>query len=333
MPYLFGFMCVLGMVRLVGCGATQLECQTGVDCDDQNDCTEDACDPASGACSHTWADDGTTCDFGGALGVCMSGECEEDLCAGIDCSDGNGCTEDICDPADGACSNRPVEDDTACDFSGFPGLCKAGVCEDAMLCEAVECNDDNECSEDACDPTDGMCYFTPKPDDTPCSDGEGTCLAGVCGACTGNANAAAYSELTYVNDDELTFAGTDAAEAIAVDCIFGSTHSTPPVTGCLDAAVPVIVCTPNCTEEVVNNLATCVADCTQETTTAIAAPGLSDGCVACTGHAAACSFAFCAPFGCGVDFNSQQCIVCRCANNCIQSFDTCSGLPPGGECN
>ena len=252
---------------------------------------------------------------------------------GIDCSDGNDCTEDVCDPADGTCSNSPVEDDTACDFSGFPGLCKAGACEDAMLCEVVECNDDNECSEDACDPTDGMCNFTPEPDGTACSDGGGTCIAGVCGACAGTANAAVYSELIYVNDDGMSFTGTDAAEAIAVDCIIGSTKSTPPVTGCPVAFGQVIACFPSCTPEVVDSLATCVADCTQETTAAIAAPGLSDGCVTCSGDAAACGVAFCVQFGCANDFNSLQCIACRCDMNCIQSFDTCSGLPSGGECN
>jgi hypothetical protein len=263
----------------------------------------------------------------------MSGVCEEDLCDGIDCSDENDCTEDVCDPADGTCSNRPVEDDTACDFSGFPGLCKAGVCEDAMLCEGVECNDDNECTEGACDPTYGSCDFTPKLDGTPCSDGGGTCLAGVCGVCTGTADGAVYSELSYVNDDGMTSAGTAAAEAIAVDCVLGSTNSAPPVAGCPDAAVAVLICFPSCTPEVVDNLATCVADCTQETTAAIAAPGLSDGCVACTGDAASCAFAFCGPSCWTANYSSQTCITCRCRNNCIQSFDTCSGLSPGGECN
>lgn len=210
---------------------------------------------------------------------------------------------------------------------GGGGAGGTDLCE-GVICEEIECKTDG-----VCDPSDGMCDFSPEPDDTPCRDGAGTCLLGVCGGCTSTANAAVYSELTYVNDDRVTFTGTDAAEAIAVDCIFGSTNSTPPVTGCFDAAGQVLVCIPNCPEETVNNLATCVADCTQETTTAIAVPGLSDGCVACTGDATACGFAFCAPFGCAADFNSQLCIECRCDVGCIQFFDTCSGLPSGGECN
>ena len=177
-----------------------------------------------------------------------------------------------------------------------------------------------------------MCDFTPKPDDTPCRDGAGTCLAGVCGGCTSTTNAAVYAELAYVNDDGMASVGTDAAEAIAFDCIMGSTNSMPPVAGCFDAAVQVIVCLPNCTAEPVSNLATCVADCTQATTAAIAAPGLSDGCVACTGDAAACGFAFCTPV-CTTDWNDPTCIACWCDVGCIQVFDTCSGLPPSGECN
>ena len=216
--------------------------------------------------------------------------------------------------------------------AGMGGVGGDGGTGGSDLCEGIIC-EDTECETDGvCDPSDGMCDFTPKPDDTPCRDGAGTCLAGVCGGCTSTANAAVYSELAYVNDDGMASVGTEAAEAIAVDCIMGSANSMPPVTGCIDAAVQVLACFPNCREEVVNNLAACVADCTQETTAAIAASGLSDGCVACTGDAAACGFAGCAG-QCVTDWNLPSCIECRCGNNCIQFFDTCSGLPPGGECN
>jgi len=70
----------------------------------------------------------------------MSGVCEDaGLCEGIVCDDGQQCTEDICDPAKGTCVYTPVEDDTSCNFNGFPGACASGVCEDAMLCEGVVC--------------------------------------------------------------------------------------------------------------------------------------------------------------------------------------------------
>jgi hypothetical protein len=48
-----------------------------------------------------------------------------DLCEGVDCSDGNECTADVCDPADGSCSNPNLPDGTSCD--GGAGSCQSGV--------------------------------------------------------------------------------------------------------------------------------------------------------------------------------------------------------------
>ncbi len=46
-----------------------------------------------------------------------------------DCSDSNDCTADVCNPADGSCSNPDEVDGVACDSSGVPGACMAGACE------------------------------------------------------------------------------------------------------------------------------------------------------------------------------------------------------------
>ncbi len=35
--------------------------------------------------------------------MCIAGLCEEDLCANVDCDDGNDCTVDSCDPSNGTC--------------------------------------------------------------------------------------------------------------------------------------------------------------------------------------------------------------------------------------
>ena len=45
-----------------------------------------------------------------------------DLCEGVDCSDGNECTDDVCDPADGLCENPPACRDR----------CKAAWCSAAV---------------------------------------------------------------------------------------------------------------------------------------------------------------------------------------------------------
>jgi hypothetical protein len=50
------------------------------------------------------------------------------LCDGVDCSDGNDCTADVCDPQDGSCSNPNEPNDTVCDAAGTPGTCQGGTC-------------------------------------------------------------------------------------------------------------------------------------------------------------------------------------------------------------
>ncbi len=99
MRYLFGFMCVLalGVMPMVGCSETSgegggggtagsggdggsagtggtggmPECQGPEDCDDVNDCTENAC--ADGVCDFTPVENGTTC--GDGSGTCEAGSC------------------------------------------------------------------------------------------------------------------------------------------------------------------------------------------------------------------------------------------------------------------
>jgi hypothetical protein len=130
----------------------------GVVCDDENQCTEDICDPANGSCVHDALADNTVCSFHGLPGLCMSGVCEDaGLCEGIVCDDGKQCTEDICDPANGTCVYTPLEDDTSCNFNGFPGVCASGMCEDAMLCEGVVCDSPCAIDEPPCNPFTGMC--------------------------------------------------------------------------------------------------------------------------------------------------------------------------------
>jgi len=93
------------------------ECQYPLwwDCDDGNECTFDLCDGVGG-CSHTghfgFCDDGDSCTLEDQCNdsVCVSGVfnmCDE-ACIGEpveDCSDGDPCTMDYCDPAQG-CINE-----------------------------------------------------------------------------------------------------------------------------------------------------------------------------------------------------------------------------------
>ena len=135
MRYLFGFLCVcaLGVMPLVGCSDTQPECETSADCNDDNECTNDVCDSASGTCSNTPVDDGTVCSFNGISGVCVSGACAENLCEGVVCEDdGNECTDDVCNFSDGTC-NIPVGDGMACS----DGACLNGACTALVAVQGI----------------------------------------------------------------------------------------------------------------------------------------------------------------------------------------------------
>ena len=114
-------------------GAFESQC-SGVDCDDGNECTVDACDPTDGLCANDPVADGSACDFGGLPGVCIAGLCQEDVCAGVDCNDGNECTADVCDSTAGTCTNDPVANGTSCDFVGLAGVCVDGACASAQAC-------------------------------------------------------------------------------------------------------------------------------------------------------------------------------------------------------
>jgi MYXO-CTERM domain-containing protein len=89
---------------------------TPVDCDDNNECTSDVCDPNTG-CGHL----------------------------AKSCSDGNACTQDVCDPIDGSCSHPEL----ACDDAN---LCTNDSCDGATGCvfAPINCDDANACTADSC---------------------------------------------------------------------------------------------------------------------------------------------------------------------------------------
>jgi hypothetical protein len=72
------------------------------------------------------------------------------LCYGVDCNDHDACTTNLCDFRDGSCGYTPVI-----------------------------CDDDNECTDDDCNPLDG-CRYTPVADGTSCGAGAAACEAGSC---------------------------------------------------------------------------------------------------------------------------------------------------------
>ena len=165
------------------------------------------------------------------------------------------------------------------------------------------------------------------------SPGTGGTGGSVGGACTNPDDTAVYDELTYTNDDGESSSGSDAASAIASDCVFGADDTVPPE-GCGSLAAIVVVCASagTCTPKMIEDLTVCVGECAQDTIESITGSRLSDECGACYSESVACSASRCATSGCSSP-TSTPCVKCRCEQNCTPGFDVCSGLPPTGVCD
>ena len=77
-----------------------------VDCDDHLECTNDACNPATG-CTHQARPDGTPCASSAVCpgpAACITGICQPSAAS---CDDGHACSEDVCDPVTG-CNHFPL---------------------------------------------------------------------------------------------------------------------------------------------------------------------------------------------------------------------------------
>lgn len=148
------------------------------------------------------------------------------------------------------------------------------------------------------------------------------------GECTNDADQAVYADTTYTNAVD-TFMGTLAVSEIGGDCVLGNKEEAPNLThdGCAEFVGPVVG---DPSEENIANIANCVVECIVEQPV-----DLSQGCLGCYGDTVACGAAFCAG-RCAADSGSDDCIACRCGDisgvNCIEEFDTCSGLEPNTTC-
>jgi len=186
-------------------------CQGGseLSCNDGNECTDDWCDPAKG-CLHV--DNVADCDD---ANECTSGEqCFEGVCGGgdlEDCGDGNICTTDSCDPADGCVhtlNSAPCDDDDVCTTKD---VCMLGEC---LGSGELPCNDANPCTDDSCEPQIGCVFIT---NDSPCDDGNECTTGEACsgGWCVGIS--------LVCNDDNLC---TDDSCDPAIGCV--SEHNEAP---------------------------------------------------------------------------------------------------------
>ncbi len=209
-------------------------CQGGAiaSCDDGNACTQDSCDSKDG-CVHALASapcsDNDACTVGDACaaGTCKPGSAKQ-------CDDGNGCTNDLCNPVDGACgatpSTDPCSDGNACTTGD---ACQGGKCQPGP---AAGCNDSNPCTIDSCDPSTGACSYTANS--ASCDDGdlctvgdicqEGKCNPGAAkqcadkDICTSDTCSAKTGECSYT-----AIAGCGATCTNTADCKGGDVCNTP----------------------------------------------------------------------------------------------------------
>jgi len=158
-PVSYGTPCQFGSLDPTSCSQEHRICVSGVcennPCDDGNECTEDSYVRLTSDCMHSPCDGFFACDWNGEPGYCTNGVCTEDPCKGVDCGDGDLCTDAFCDYQDGTCRTR--------------ARCSAPECWDAW-----------------CNPANGECVVTPQVG-TRCGNcGQGECVDGVCRCTCGN---------------------------------------------------------------------------------------------------------------------------------------------------
>lgn len=155
----------------------EVKCTDNPSCNDDNECTADVCDVATGICGNTPTTDACT-------------------------DDGNSCTTDVCEA--GACTH-PVKDDNAVctddEDECTDDICQAGVCKNkfnVVTCpdcvKDSHCDDEDPCSTDTCNEGSGDCEYA---DNTAvCDDGNVCTSTDVCAAgdCAGVANTEACDD-------------------------------------------------------------------------------------------------------------------------------------------
>jgi hypothetical protein len=181
-------------------------CQDDLDCVDSSTCTIGRCDQFTGLCEYLAAlcEDSNPCTVDGpaqcveGIGClnavdptcggsscltaadcpvespCFIPACSAGKCTGAwkTCNDGNACTGDYCDNADGVCKTFPAQPCTAkpCTTSADCGQgnceiaeCRSGTC----VVTPTPCNDNDPCTQDEC--VTDACVFSPVPGCTGCS--------------------------------------------------------------------------------------------------------------------------------------------------------------------
>lgn len=134
-----------------------------LDCDDQNDCTDDFCAP-SGGCTHVPISNCQQCN--------ATADCSQQTCQQVHCV--RGACRYIAVPVGFSCADNDV-------CNGHEVCTGNGVC---VSLGPLVCDDQNSCTDDTCNPTSG-CAFTPNvlnscSDNDPCTVNDACAANGTC---------------------------------------------------------------------------------------------------------------------------------------------------------
>jgi MYXO-CTERM domain-containing protein len=307
------------------CGKTTpqsgfVDCQ---DCDRGNVCSNYSC--VSGECAEPTPKPGTCADNTVCNGTETCGDNECNPGTPLVCNDGNVCTDDSCDDADGCTYTNNTANCSDNNLCTITDKCSGGSCQGTV---APNCNDNNPCTTDACDPEQG-CTHEPKPNNDPCDDGNecstgDRCLDGNCkstgglpcddsNACTQNTCNPLANTCLYPDEDN----GTPCVHTNK--CVQNSTCQNG---GC-SAGVAIVCDDANpCTTNACDPAIGCVFEADDEAT-------CSDG-DACTSDDA-CSNKVCA----GTPVACAALDECHVAGTCDPETGKCDDprADDGTECN
>jgi hypothetical protein len=182
LPCCDGTMCVNGTCK---------DLCAGVTCQAQDQChVAGTCDWHTGQCSNPAKANGTACNDGDAC--TQTDTCQAGVCTGsnpVTCTAQDQChVAGTCNPSTGTCSNPAKPNGSACndgDACTQTDTCQAGACVggNPVVCAADQCR-----QAGTCDPQTGQCNGLPKPNGTPCDDGNDCTQTDACkaGACVGS---------------------------------------------------------------------------------------------------------------------------------------------------
>ncbi len=197
-PCTVGDACVGGACRR----GPELECEVPA-------CAASAvCDSETGECEPLWEPEGTPCV---AADPCAAeAECREQVCEVMSlrtCDDGDPCSTDRCNTADGSCLHGTAESGAPCEMEDpcvESASCFGGEC---VASGFVDCDDGDPCTDDYCSPEQGGCVHTTADaccecqNDNQCND-DNPCTVDSCADCACNNERVAESCCADVSECE-----------------------------------------------------------------------------------------------------------------------------------